>query len=334
MRVIQRKTISIGGNVTTAVLVFALACVTPDCSRHGVSRTPVLGYVADANAEADRLVVFRQRLKELGYIEGSNIVIEFRLADRPSDYPKLVADLVGKPVDILLAGNAAATRAAHDVTGTMPIVMAAVDDPVGLGVVNSLERSGTNFTGTTNFVPQLEELRLRLLRDLAPAVRKVAMPLNGDNPNNAAQFERLKNAAQALHIEAQAIVLRRREDVPGVLSLAIASGTQALLPAVDNFINSQRASIVNIAKQNHLEGVYTDREWVLAGGLISLGPGHLEGYRVAAEYVDKVLHGANPADLPIATPTSLTVSASRSAVTRRGFDLPDTVRNRVNEWLP
>jgi putative ABC transport system substrate-binding protein len=119
-----------------------------------------------------------------------------------------------------------------------------------------------------------------------------------------------------------------------VLSSAIASGTQALLPAVDNFINSQRARIVNIATENHLEAVYTDREWVTAGGLISLGPGHLEGYRVAAEYVDKVLHGANPADLPVATPTQLIFTASRSALTRRGFNLSDTVRSRINEWLP
>ena len=334
MRVTQRKSVNIIRNAIISVLVFVLTCCGSACSRRGVSRTPVLGYVADANAEADRLVAFRQRLKELGHVEGSNIVIEFRLADSPSDYPKLVADLVGKPVDILLAGNAAATRAAHHVTRTVPIVMAAVNDPVGLGVVNSLERPGTNFTGTTNFVPQLEELRLRLLHDLAPGVTKVAMPLNGDNPNNTAQFQRLKNAAEALHIEAQELILRSPEDVRVVLSQAVASGTQALLPAVDNFINSQRSRIVKIAAENHLEGVYADREWVSAGGLMSLGPGHIEGYRVAAEYVDKVLHGANPADLAIATPTQLTVSVSRSALTRRGFDLPDTVRNRVSEWLP
>ena len=147
MRVTQRKSVNIIRNAIISVLVFVLTCCGSACSRRGVSRTPVLGYVADANAEADRLVAFRQRLKELGYVEGSNIVIEFRLADSPSDYPKLVADLVGKPVDILLAGNAAATRAAHHVTRTVPIVMAAVNDPVGLGVVNSLERPGTNFTG-------------------------------------------------------------------------------------------------------------------------------------------------------------------------------------------
>lgn len=144
----------------------------------------------------------------------------------------------------------------------------------------------------------------------------------------------MKSAAQALDIDAQALVLRTPDDVAGVLSSALASGTRALLPAVDNFINSQRVPIVNIATQNRLEAVYTDREWVLAGGPISLGPGHLEGYRLAAEYVDKVLHGANPADLPIATPTQLTVAVSRSALTQRGFNLPSTVSRRVNEWLP
>jgi putative ABC transport system substrate-binding protein len=162
--------------------------------------------VADANAEADRLAAFRQRLKDLGYVEGRNIAIEFRLAGRPQEYPKLVADLINRPVDLLLAGNAAATRAARDLAPTVPIVMAAVNDPVGLGVVKSLTRSGTNFTGTTNFVPQLEELRVQLLHELAPSVKTVAMPLNAENPNNAAQFERLKTAAQALGIDAQALI--------------------------------------------------------------------------------------------------------------------------------
>ena len=295
----------------------------------------MIGYVADANAEADRLVTFRQRLKELGYVEERNIVIEFRLAKRPEDYPKLVADLINRPVDLLLAGNAAATRAARDLAPpTVPIVMAAVNDPVGLGVVKSLTRSGTNFTGTTNFVPQLEELRLQLLRELAPSVKKLAMPLNPENPNNAAQFERLKTAAQAVGIDAQALITRTPEDVIGVLSSALASGTQAVLPAVDNFINSQRTRIVQFVHENHLEAVYYDREWVLAGGLISLGPGHIEGYRVAAEYVHKVLQGENPADLPIATPTRLTVSASRSALARHEVAFPVPVARRIDEWLP
>jgi putative ABC transport system substrate-binding protein len=133
----------------------------------------VIGYVADANAEADRTATFRQRLKELRYVEERNIVIEFRLADRPEDYPKLVADLINRPVDLLLAGNAAATCAARELAPTVPIVMAAVNDPVGLGVAKSLTRSRTNFAGTTNFVPQLEELRLQLRRELAPSVKEL-----------------------------------------------------------------------------------------------------------------------------------------------------------------
>jgi putative ABC transport system substrate-binding protein len=294
-----------------------------------------VGYVADANAEADRLAVFKQRLKELGYIEGQNLIIEFRLAQRPSDYPQLVAEAIGRPVNILVAGNAAATRAARDlVPPRLPIVMAAVNDPVGLGVVNSLTRPGTNFTGTTNFVPELEQRRVQLLHELAPMMKRVSMPLNGDNPNNSTQFARLKGAAQALGMDAQALNMRMPEDVVRALSLALASGTQGLLPAVDNFINSQRAPIVNFATENHLEAVYTDREWVLAGGLISLGPGHLEGYRLAADYVHKILLGASPADLPIATPTQLTVSVSRSTLARRGLDLPSRVAGRINEWLP
>jgi putative tryptophan/tyrosine transport system substrate-binding protein len=316
-----------------ALVILALACATGGCSPRESPQVPVVGYVADANAEPDRLTAFRERLKELGYVEGRNIAIEFRLADRPEDYPKLVADLIKRPVDLLLAGNAAATRAARDLAPPVPIVMAAVNDPVGLGVVKSLARSGTNFTGTTNFVPQLEELRVQLLHELAPSVKTVSMPLNAQNPNNAAQFERLKTAAQALGIDARPLIMRTPEDVIGLLSAARASGTQAILPAVDNFINSQRTRIVQFVYENHLEAVYYDREWVQAGGLISLGPGHTEGYRVAAEYVHKVLQGETTADLPIATPTRLTVSASRSALARRGIDFPNGIARRIDEWL-
>lgn len=302
--------------------------------QRATQKKPVLGLVAESNADSERLAIFRERLKELGYIEDQNITIEFRLADQPSDYSRLMAALVAEPVDIVIAGNAAAALAAHKATRTIPIVMAAVNDPLGLGVVSSLDHPGSNITGTTNFAPQLIGDRLKILNQVVPGLSKVSMILNGANPNNAAQFQRLKSAVEALGIEAQALIVRTSEDIPGAFSSAHAFGTKGLFEAVDNFINSQRFTIAKLASQDHLPVIYSDREYVLAGGLMSLGPGHLEAYRLAAEYVDKILRGANPGDLPVAGPTQVSFSVSRTALTDLGLTLPQGVSVRVNEWLP
>jgi putative ABC transport system substrate-binding protein len=318
-----------------ALGTFAVGCAAAiGCAARPTPRLPVIGYVADANAESDRLKAFTDRLHELGYVEGRDIEIEYKLAHNPDEYPGLVSALVAQPVDILLAGNAAAARAAKAATSTLPVVMAAVNDPVAMGVVQSLERPGTNFTGTTNFVPRWEELRLQLLHELAPDVVRIAMPLNLDNPNNFAQFERLKRAAEPLHIDVMQVVLREPKDLAPGLSPAVAWGVQGMISAVDNLVTTQRARLVQFARDAHVDAVYDDREFVLAGGLISLGSTHTESYRGAADYVVKVLHGANPAELSVATPARVIISASRSAVARRGRPLPSSVRDRVDEWLP
>jgi putative ABC transport system substrate-binding protein len=319
-----------------ALLVFSILCCVGAvaCAIRPSSRLPVIGYVADANAEPDRLAAFRDGLRELGFIEGRDFKIDYELAHDPDDYPKLVSTLVARGVDVLLAGNAAATRAARAATTTLPVVMAAVNDPVGMGVVQSLEHPGANITGTTNFVPRSEELRLQLLHELAPEVTRVGMPLNPDNPNNFTQFERLASAAVSLHIIVQQLPFRGPDELPAALSSAVASGVQGLVPAMDNLLTTQRVRVVEFAANTHLDAVYADREWVLAGGLISLGSTHTESYRRAAEYVVKVLHGARPSDLAIGTPSRVIISASRSGVARRGRSLPAAVHDRVDEWLP
>lgn len=294
----------------------------------------VLGYVADSNANPERLAAFRQGLKELGYIEGQNLTIEFRLAKQQSDYPRLMTDLVAKPVDIILAGNAAAALAAVRSTHSIPIVMAAVNDPVGLGLVKSLSHPGTNVTGTTNYAPQLIGERLQILKKVVPNLGRVSMICNGANPNNPVQLQLLESAAQALNIQVQPHTVRTPEDIPGAFSSALAHGAKGLFECVDNFISTQRFTFATLAVQNHLPAIYTDREFVLAGGLMSLGPGHLEGYRRAAEYVDLILRGANAADLPVATPTRFTFTVSRSALKNIGLTLPSEIKARVDEWLP
>jgi len=294
---------------------------------------PAMGYVAAKNANPKRLEVFKQGLAELGYIEGKNIRIEYREAVLDAEYNGVMADLVYRKVDIILAANVAATRAAAGATKTIPIVMLAVFDPVGIGVVKSLARPGANVTGTTMYAPQLIGERLEILRRIVPKLDKVAMALNGNNANNAAQFELLRSEAQKLGIKVQSLDIRKTEDVDAAFDKALAFGAQGLVNGVDTFINSRRFVLADGAMKYKLPFVYSDVEYVLAGGLMALGPGHYEGYHGAAKYVDQILHGANPADLPIAGPTQFTMSANRTALNKLGLSLPSDLAARVNEWI-
>src|SRR5215813_1617965 len=183
---------------------------------------PTLGYVAAKNADPKRLEVFKKGLTELGYAEGRNIHIVYREAVLDADYEKVVTDLVHRRVDIILAANAAATRAAAKATTSIPIVMMAVFDPVGIGVVKSLERPATNVTGTTMYAPQLIGERLRILKRIVPGLDKVAMALNGNNINNIAQFELLRLEGQKLGVEVQSLDIRKPEDVDAAFDKALA----------------------------------------------------------------------------------------------------------------
>jgi putative ABC transport system substrate-binding protein len=294
---------------------------------------PVMGYVAAKNANPKRLEVFKKGLAELGYIERKNIRIDYREPVLDAEYNDEMVNLVDRKVDMILAANVAATRAAAKATKTIPIVMLAVFDPVGIGVVKSLERPGTNVTGTTMYAPQLIGERLRMLKRIVPDVDKVAMVLNSNNANNAAQFELLRSEAQKLSIAVESLDIRKPEDVDTAFDKARAFGAKGLVNAVDTFINSRRFALAAGAAKHKLPFVYSDVEYVMAGGLMALGPGHYEGYYDAAKYVDKILHGANAAYLPIAGPTQFTMSANRTALKKLGLSLPSDLAAQVNEWI-
>jgi putative ABC transport system substrate-binding protein len=294
---------------------------------------PILGYVAAKNANPKRLEVFKQGLAQLGYVEGKNISIEYHEAVLDAEYHGVMAELVNRKVDLILAANVAATVAAAKATNTIPIVMMAVFDPVGIGVVASLERPGTNVTGTTMYAPQLIGERLRMLKRAVPDLDKVAMALNGNNVNNTAQFALLRSEAQKLSIEVQPLDIRRPEDVAVAFEAASKFGAKALMNAVDTFINSRRFALAAAAAKRKLPAIYSDAEYVAAGGLMSFGPGHYEGYFGAAKYVNEILHGAKPADLPIDGPTQFTMSVNRSALRELGLSLPTDLSDRVDDWI-
>jgi putative tryptophan/tyrosine transport system substrate-binding protein len=328
MSIIALCRLEIRGGLLGIALLLGLPVATS-----AAESAPVLAYVAAKNANPKRLDVFRQGLAELGYVEGKNIRLDYREAVLDGEYHSVMAELVGSKVDIILAANIASAVAAAKATSSIPIVMLAVNDPVGAGLVKSLEHPGTNVTGTTMYAPHLIGERLRILQRLAPNLDKVSMILNGNNANNAAQLERVRSESRGLGIEVQALDIRKPEDVDIAFDQAAAFGAKALVNAVDSFVNSQRRALAGGAAKHKLPALYTDVEYVSAGGLMALGPGHYEGYHGAAKYVDKILRGANPADLPVAGATQFTFSASRSALAKLGLSLPPDISARVNDWL-
>lgn len=295
---------------------------------------PVIGYVANENASAERLAAFKKGLADLGYVEGTNLRIEYRYAKLDREYDAVMAELVSRKVNVIVAGNAAAAPAAAKATRTIPVVLAAVNDPVGLGVAESLQRPGRNVSGTTIYAPHLIGERVRILKRVDPSLDRVAVFMNGNNKNNAAQVELLTAVAKELGIQVESMDIRSPADVEPAVSKAIGSGAKGFFNCVDTFINSQRFTIAKLTAQSRRPTIYTDKEYVLAGGLMALGVGHLEGYYGAAKYVDQALRGANLADLPIAPPTTLTFSVSRSALQNIGITLPKEISDRVTEWLP
>jgi putative ABC transport system substrate-binding protein len=240
---------------------------------------------------------------------------------------------VAQPVDIIVGVNSTATNAARKATRTIPIVMTAVNDPVEWGFVHSLEHPGTNVTGTTLNAPQLVGERLRILKRLVPDLDKICMLIVASNAANPPLFASLNAEAEALGIQTQALDVRLPQDIGPAFDRALAWGAKALVHANDAFINAQRVTIAKLAVQKHLTVMYADREYVAAGGLMSLGPGHRQGDIGAAKYIDSILRGANPAELALAVPTEFTFSVNRSALDGLGLTLPDDVKTRVNEWL-
>ena len=183
------------------------------------------------------------------------------------------------------------------------------------------------------YAPQLIGQRLRMLKDIVPGLDRVAMALNGNNANNAAQFALLRSEAVTMGIEVLSLDIRKPDDVEAAFDKAVVFGAKGLVNAVDSFINSRRFALAAGAAKHRLPSVFSDVEYVQAGGLMAFGPGHYEGYYGAARYVDKILHGASPSALAIAGPTEFTLSANRSTLGKLGVSLPPDLSARVTEWI-
>jgi putative tryptophan/tyrosine transport system substrate-binding protein len=277
---------------------------------------------------------FRQQLRELGYVEGQNIVIEYRWAEgRAERLPDLAAELVSLNVDVIVAGGTPGPLAAKHATGTIPIVMTAAGDPVGSGLVASLARPGGNVTGLSARSPDLSGKRLQLLKEVVPGVARVAVLWNAANPYAALVVRETEAAARSLGVQVQFLEVRGPDDFENALPAAIRGRAGALIVVEDPLTFLYLKRIAEFAAQNRLPATYGYREFAEAGGLMTVGPNLADLYRRAAIFVDKILKGAKPADLPIEQPTKFELVINLKTAKALGLTLPPSLLLRADQVI-
>ena len=281
---------------------------------------------------APQLDAFRQRLQQLGYVEGINVVIEYRSAEGRGDrFPRLVAELIQRNVDLFVLRGTPAALAVKNATSTIPVVMTAVGDP--LLVVASLSRPGGNLTGFSSFVVDLEAKRLELLKEIYPQAARVAALRNMGNPAVQNNWKEVEIAAQLLGIRAQFFDVRKSEDISLAFENAIQNQCNALLADQDALTQANKELIVSLATKHRLPTIYPARDYVEAGGLMSFGVDYPDLYRRAAIYVDKIIKGAKPADLPVEQPTKFELVINQKTAKALGIPVPAIMLVRADEVI-
>jgi putative tryptophan/tyrosine transport system substrate-binding protein len=267
-------------------------------------KVPRVGFLLGSSPGPDpRVEAFRQGLRDLGYVEGKNIVIEWRFAEGKQDrLPELAAELVHLNVEIIVTDGTAVTRAAKNATKTIPIVMAADGDPIGNGFVASLAHPGGNITGLSNLISDLSGKRLEILKEAFPGISRIGVIWNPENPSSATGFKETQAAAKALALQLQSLEVRSPSDFEGAFQAASKRQARALSVLSDSLMFNNRKRLLDIAVKHRLPTMHTQSLWADAGALMSYGTNLPDLYRRAATYVDKILKGAKPADIPVEQP--------------------------------
>jgi putative ABC transport system substrate-binding protein len=316
-------------SVALGLMLLVALCLPVEAQQPAkVSR---IGFLSSLASPSPLVEAFREGLRELGYVEGKNIIIEYRYAEgRREQLPGFAADLVRLNVDVIVTGGRPSTRAAQQATSTIPIVMAASGNPVANGFVASLARPGGNITGLTTIRGDLTGKRLELLKETASKISRVAV-LWG--PPAASNFKMTEAAAQLLRLELQSLELHIPGDLEGAFQAATKEGAQALVTLRNPAIFNERKRIAELAIKNRLPAIYDDREFVEAGGLMSYGTNQADLYRRAAVYVDKILKGAKPADLPVEQPTKFELVVNLKTAKQMGLTIPPNVLARADKVI-
>jgi len=302
-------------------------------------KVPRIGYLSpySASAVSSRHEAFRQGLSELGYVEGKNIVIESRFAEENFErLPDLAAELVRLKVDVIVAAVTQASLAAKNATRTIPIVIVGVGDPVGSGLVASLGRPGGNITGTSGMAPEVVGKSLELLKETVPKVSRVAVLWNPANPVFQAQMlSETKVAARVLGVQLQILEARGLNELDTAFAAMTRERAGALLVLTDPMFLRHRPRIADLAVKSRLPAMYGGGggEYAEAGGLLSYGPNYAELFRRGATYVDKILKGAKPADLPVEQPMRFELVINMKTARALGLTIPQSVLIRADQLI-
>ena len=318
-------------------LLGAVAAAWPQAARAQQKATPVIGYlgISSPDLEPHYVEAFQQKLRELGYTEGQNIAIEFRWAEgQDSRLPNLAAELVRFQPAVIVTTGTPGTLAATQATKTIPIVMASSGNPVESGLVASLARPGGNVTGFSILAPELEGKRLELLKEVIPKLSRVAVLWNPSYPAIQLLFEQTRLAASTLRLTLQPVVeVRRVDDFENAFAKIAGARPRALVVIVDRFLLAHRRRIVDFTASRRLPGMYGYREYVEAGGLMSYAPSNIELFRGAAVYVDKILKGTKPAELPVQQPMRFELVINMRTAKALGLKIPQTVLFRADQVI-
>ena len=314
-------------------MLFALSY---SASAQQPTKVPRIGYLQAPphSAVASRTDAFRQGLRELGYVEGKNIIIEWRFADGKLDrVPGLVAELVRLKVDVIVTGGSFATGAAKEATSTIPVVMAQDSDPVGNGYVASLARPGGNITGLSTLAPELSGKQLELLKETVPKLSNVAVIGSSNRSGNAQSLKETEHAAGALGVKLQYLDILSPNDIGAVFRAASKQKSDAVLVLTGPVVTSQRREIINLASKNRLPAIYDRAEFVEDGGLMTYSVSSADLFRRAATYVDKILKGRKPADLPVEQPTKFELIINLKAAKQIGLTISPNVLARADKVI-
>jgi putative ABC transport system substrate-binding protein len=281
---------------------------------------------------AANLAAFRQALRELGYVEGGNLIIEYRSADgRGERFADLAAELVDMKVDLIVTRGSLATLAAKNATRTIPVVMAAVGEP--LLFVASFARPGGNITGLSSVTVDLETKRFGLIRELLPGSTRIAVLYNLSNPANPSQWKEIETAARSAGVQPQLLDVRNPAGLESAFAAASRQHADGLIVGQDGLFQANRKLVAELAAKHRLPAIYRSMESIEAGGLMAYGPSYVDLSRRAATYVDKILKGAKPGDLPIEQPTKFELIINLKTARALGITIPPSLLLRADEVI-
>jgi putative ABC transport system substrate-binding protein len=300
------------------------------------ARLPTIGYLGanTPSAESQRIGAFVQRLRELGWIEGRTMAIEVRWAEgRNERFAEIAAEFVRLKVDVIVTAGTAAVVTAKQATSVIPIVFAVAGDPIGTGLVASLARPGGNVTGLSTQSTDLAGKRLEFLREVVPAVRRLVIMANIGNPGSVQEMGEVQAASRVLNIEFINLEIRRAEDIAPAFETLKGDRADVLYVCAEPLVNANQTRINSLAQDARLPTIYGFREYVEAGGLLSYGANVPDLFRRAAEYVDKILRGAKPGDLPVEQPTKFEFVINLRTAKALGIEVPTTLLARSDEVI-